>query len=165
MKKLTAHAEWIKTNLKNDNVKIIDARYGEFLRRIERRGPACAGRIVGARNIPFNTVTDDKLKLKDDVTLRKMFTDAGVKAGDTVITYCHIGQQGTADYFVAKKLGYKVALYDGSFQEWRRLKDTPVENPRGDRAPTTVSLVTPQWLEEHAGDPNVRVLDVRSECI
>jgi len=84
-----------------------------------------------------------------------------VKPGDEVVTYCHIGQQGTAPYFVAKKLGYKVALYDGSYQEWSRLKDAPVENPAGDRPATTVSLVTPQWVEEHASDPNVRVLDVR----
>ncbi len=77
------------------------------------------------------------------------------------MTYCHIGQQGTMDYFAAKSLGYNVKLYDGSFQEWSRSLDLPVENLTGAPAVPAVSVVTPQWLEMHAGDANVRVLDVR----
>ncbi|HKP68208.1 MAG TPA: sulfurtransferase [Pyrinomonadaceae bacterium] len=159
--KLVANADWLKSNLKNDKIKIIDARDPEFYDGSSAGGQPRAGHITGARSIPFTLFTDDKMKLKDETTLRKIFTDAGVKPGDEVVTYCHIGQQGTAPYFVAKKLGYKVALYDGSYQEWSRLKDAPVENPAGDRPATSVSLVTPQWVEEHASDPNVRVIDVR----
>ena len=159
--KLVAQADWIKTNLKKDGVKIIDARTANFYDGSSAGGQPRAGRITGAKNIPFNSVTNENLKLKDDASLKKLFADAGVKEGDSVVTYCHIGQQGTAAYFVAKKLGYKVALYDGSFQEWSRLPGMPVENPSGDRPPTTASLVSPQWLAEHASDANVRVLDVR----
>ena len=60
--------------------------------------------------------------------MRAAFTKAGVKPGDTVITYCHIGQQATAVLFAARTLGYKVMLYDGSFEDWSR-RDLPVDNP------------------------------------
>jgi thiosulfate/3-mercaptopyruvate sulfurtransferase len=159
--KLAADADWLKSNLKNEKLKLIDSRAPNFYDGSNAGGMPRAGHIAGAKNIPFNTVTDANLKLKSDDELRKMFAEAGVKPGDEVVTYCHIGQQGTATYFAAKKLGYKVALYDGSFQEWSRLKDTPVENPGGDRAAPGVALVSPQWVEEHAADTNVRILDVR----
>ena len=159
--RLVAQADWLKANLKKDDVKVIDARNTNFYDGSSAGNMPRAGHIAGAKNIPFSNITDENNKLKDDATLRKMFTDAGVKPYDTVVTYCHIGQQGTLDYFAAKKLGFKVALYDGSFQEWSRLADTPVENPSGDRAAPGVSLVSPQWLEEHANDANLRIIDVR----
>jgi thiosulfate/3-mercaptopyruvate sulfurtransferase len=52
-----------------------------------------------------------------------------VKAGDTVIGYCHVGQQATAMLFAARTLGHPVLLYDGSFEDWSRHADYPVENP------------------------------------
>jgi len=156
-----ARADWLKSNLGKDDVKIIDSRNTEFYDGSSAGNMPRAGHIKSAKNIPFTSFTDASLKFKDDATIRKMFTDAGVKPYDTVVTYCHIGQQGTVDYFAAKKLGYKVALYDGSFEEWSALKDAPVENPTGHRAPTGVSLVTPMWVAENAGAPNVRILDVR----
>ncbi len=156
-----ANADWLKANLKKDGVKVIDSRNIEFYTGATAGNMPRAGHIAGAKNIPFDTIVDANNKLKDDAILRKMFADAGVKPYDTVVTYCHIGQQGTVDYFAAKKLGYKVALYDGSYQEWSRLPDAPVENPTGDRPAPSTSLVLPQWLEEHSNDANVRVLDVR----
>lgn len=159
--RLVASADWLKASLKKDDVKVIDARNTNFYDGSNAGNMPRAGHIAGAKNIPFNTITDETNKLKDDATLRKMFADAGVKPYDNVVTYCHIGQQGTLDYFAAKKLGYKVALYDGSYQEWSRLTDTPVVNPSGDRAAPAVSLVSPQWLEEHAGDANLRIIDAR----
>ena len=52
-----------------------------------------------------------------------------MKPDDTVIGYCHIGQQATAMLFAARSLGHRVLLYDGSFQDWSRHTDFPVENP------------------------------------
>gem|GEM_PF-1578746 len=62
-------------------------------------------------------------------TLHPLFTKAGVKPGDTVIGYCHIGQQATAVLFAARTLGHTVLLYDGSFEDWSRHAEYPVENP------------------------------------
>lgn len=159
--KLVASADWLKSNLKKDNVKVIDARTANYYDGSSAGNMPRVGHIAGAKNIPFNTFTDESNKFKDDATLRKMFAEAGVKPYDEVVTYCHIGQQGTAAYFAAKKLGYKVALYDGSYQDWSRRTDTPIENPSGGQAPPTISLVSPAWVEQNASDPNVRVIDVR----
>ncbi len=157
--KLVVKADKLKADLKKENLKLIDARNTQFYDGSSAGGQPRAGHIVGAKNIPFDTFTENG-KLKDDATLRKMFESAGTKPYDDVVTYCHIGQQGTVAYFAAKKAGYKVALYDGSFQEWSRLADAPVTNPSGDRV-STIALVTPQWLEQNAADPNIRVIDVR----
>jgi thiosulfate/3-mercaptopyruvate sulfurtransferase len=159
--KLGATADWLKANLKKDAVKIIDARTTNFYDGSSAGNQPRAGHIAGARNIPFTSFFDESNKLKDEASLRKLFTDAGINQSDDVVTYCHVGQQATAPYFAAKSLGYKVAVYDGSYQEWSRLSDAPVENPAGDRPPTAVSLVSPQWVEQHAADANVRVIDAR----
>jgi thiosulfate/3-mercaptopyruvate sulfurtransferase len=156
-----AKVDWLKLNLNKDEVKIIDARTPNFYDGSSAGGQPRAGRIAGARNIPFTTLTDEKGFLKDEATLKKMFTDVGVKPYDTVVAYCHIGQQGSLAYFAAKSLGYKVKLYDGSFQEWSRLSDLPVEAPKAIQEKTGVTIVTPQWLEEHSNDANLRILDVR----
>ena len=58
--------------------------------------------------------------------LQERFTKAGVAPGDTVVAYCHIGQQATAVIFAARTLGYKVLLYDGSFEDWSKQPDAPV---------------------------------------
>lgn len=88
-----------------------------------------SGHVHGALSIPFTSITNDQLLLKSTDELQALFTKAGVKPGDTVIGYCHIGQQTTAMLFAARLLGHPVLLYDGSFQDWSRHADYPVDNP------------------------------------
>jgi thiosulfate/3-mercaptopyruvate sulfurtransferase len=45
-----------------------------------------------------------------------------VTPGDTVITYCYIGLRASGSYFISRLLGYPVKLYDGSYDEWSKLK-------------------------------------------
>jgi hypothetical protein len=68
--------------------------------------------------------------------LAALFTAAGVKPGDTVVTYCHIGQQATAA-FAARTLGFKVLAYDGLFEDWSRrpsCRSTTRQRSRTDRS-------------------------------
>ena len=58
-----------------------------------------------------------------------MLADAGIKQGDQIVSYCHIGQLATVVYFVAKYLGYDARLYDGSFEDWSRRSELPVIGP------------------------------------
>ena|SRR5947209_3136434 len=85
------------------------------------------GHIKSAKNVPYDQISDDHDTLKSNAALQALFDKAGVKPGDTVIGYCHIGQQATAMLFAARLLGHPVLLYDGSFQDWSRHTEYPVE--------------------------------------
>jgi thiosulfate/3-mercaptopyruvate sulfurtransferase len=125
VKNVTVTKEWVNANRAKPGVALIDARAAVFYDGVQA-GRNKLGHIPGARNIPFNTLHDDALVLKSPAELAKMFANAGVKAGDTVVGYCHIGQQATAMLFAARTLGFNVLLYDGSFTEWEK-HDLPVE--------------------------------------
>ena len=86
-----------------------------------------AGHVKGAHSVPFTSVTDTQLRVLPLAELKARFDAAGVAPGDTVIGYCHIGQQATAMLFAARLLGHPVKLYDGSFQDWSRGANNPVE--------------------------------------
>lgn len=109
--------------------KVVDARTPEFYSGARPGGmpgkPHRPGHIDGAANVPFNSVTTPDLKLAPEAEISARFKAAGVKPGDKVIAYCHVGQQATATLFAARSLGIDVRLYDGSFEEWSRT-DGPV---------------------------------------
>jgi len=134
-KPIVVDAEYVRDHLKSRGVDIIDARAAVFYDGVEvggmREAPDRRGHIAGARNIPFTEITDDKLAVRDSASLAALFAKAGVQPGDTVIAYCHIGQQATAVLFAARSIGHPVLLYDGSYQDWsRRGADYPVDDPR-----------------------------------
>lgn len=83
------------------------------------------GHIPGAVSIPFTEITNSELMV-DRARIEGLFRAAGVKPGDTVVAYCHIGQQGTAVVFAARLLGHPVMLYDGSMQDWTSNKRGPI---------------------------------------
>ena len=85
------------------------------------------GHIPSALNIPFSSLVEESNnKFKSAETLSQLFNTAGVKQEDSVTTYCHIGQQASLLYFVARYLGYDTHLYDGSFEDWSRRTELPV---------------------------------------
>ncbi len=101
---------------KTTGTTIIDARLPQFYNG-NGGGYPRPGRIPTAVNVPLSLVSEGgRLRTPDE--LRALFDSAGVKPGDPVITYCHIGQQASLLWFVARELGYNVRLFDGSFQQW-----------------------------------------------
>lgn len=125
---LVVDATWVSTHLKNPNVMILDARAAEYFSGAEAGQMPRTGHIPGAKNIPFSTlVQDSNNKFKKVAALRELFHAAGVKERDSVVTYCHIGQQASLLYFAARYLGYDAHVYDGSFEDWSRRTELPVE--------------------------------------
>ena len=121
---------YVQSRLRDPAFHLIDGRAAMFYDGIQAgMEPSRKGHIAGAHSIPFTEVTDEKLRLKPADQLAALFTKAGVGPRDTVVAYCHIGQQATAVLFAARTLGHPVLLFDGSFQEWGRRTELPVENP------------------------------------
>ncbi len=122
-------ADYVQSHLKTPGFTVVDARAPEFYNG-EKPGSegAVLGHVPGAHNIPFTSVSDADGNLKSPEELKALFTAAGVKSGDHVIAYCHIGIQATAVIFAAHTMGIDAQLYDGSFQDWSR-RGLPVEMP------------------------------------
>jgi thiosulfate/3-mercaptopyruvate sulfurtransferase len=123
-------ADWVRANLKNPGVMMIDSRTADFYTG-ENDGRGMyprPGHLPGAVNIPYNRLVGANQKVKDTGVLRDMFRKGGVTRDRRIITYCHIGQQASLVYLIAKSLGYEVAMYDGSFTEWSK-RELPVEKP------------------------------------
>jgi thiosulfate/3-mercaptopyruvate sulfurtransferase len=113
---------------KNPAMDIIDARSARFYKG-EPAGMSRGGHIPGAKNIAFTDVIDSTNKFLSYDDLKTIFDKAGIRSGSKVITYCHIGQQASLLYFVARYLGHDASLYDGSFEDWSSREDLPVEVP------------------------------------
>jgi thiosulfate/3-mercaptopyruvate sulfurtransferase len=139
---LIVDADFVKSHIHTPGYTIVDARNTQFYDGpIQDPGGTNAmghprekivpAHVPGAVNIVFETVFDDTGHLLPEPRLRELFANAGVKPNDTVIAYCHVGQQATALLFGAEALGYNVKLYDGSFQDWKK-RDLPVESSRKD---------------------------------
>ena len=130
---LIVSAEWVNAHRTDPKYAVIDARAPVHFDGIQptylHRQPVRNGRIPGAVNIPYNALWDDRLMLKSGSELRALFTAAGVRPGQIVVGYCHLGQFASALLLGARAVGYDVRLYDGSFQEWGSREDLPVEGP------------------------------------
>jgi thiosulfate/3-mercaptopyruvate sulfurtransferase len=129
---LVVDAAFVRAHLGATGFKVIDGRAAVYYDGIETGGmheDDRTGHIGGAGSVPFTSITGEDGLLRSRAELEALFSRAGVKRGDTVIGYCHIGQQTTAMLFAARTLGHNVLLYDGSFQDWSRHAGYPVDNP------------------------------------
>lgn len=125
---MVADADFVKAHLDDASVRLVDARDTVFYMGL-RESQGGTGHIPGAVSIPFGTVIDSTTKFLTPATLRAEFARAGIRDSQTVVTYCHIGQQASLVWFAARWLGYPARLYDGSFQDWVARKDLPIVNP------------------------------------
>jgi thiosulfate/3-mercaptopyruvate sulfurtransferase len=129
--KVEAHPEALITmsvlenSLKQPAMRLVDARLPEFYTGANKGMMVRGGRIPGANNVPFPSLLDSSTRFLPAAELSGKLGGA-----ETLVTYCHIGQQATVPYFAARLAGRKrgaVKLYDGSFQEWSGRAEMPVE--------------------------------------
>lgn len=128
---VVADLGYVRAHLDDAGTIVVDSRTPEFFSGDKPGMMPRAGRIPGAKNIPFSDLVAADNKLKDPAALRAIFREQGITAGKAVVTYCHIGQQASLDYFVARYLGFPTRLYDGSFEEWSRHTELPVATGAG----------------------------------
>lgn len=130
-KEIVADAAWVSGHLNQPGVTIIDARTKEFYTGSQSDGNPRSGHIPGAANLSYLSVIDEKTsQFKSPDAIGDLFRAAGLKPGNLMVSYCHIGQRATVLYFTAKMLGYDAKMYDGSWEDWSNRKDLPIV--RGD---------------------------------
>jgi thiosulfate/3-mercaptopyruvate sulfurtransferase len=118
---LVVDAAWVSAHLKDQSLAIVDARLEEFYTGKNAGNMPRAGRIPGAVNVPFPTLLGTS---KEFLAPGEIRAKLGAKP---VVAYCHIGMQATVVYFSAKLAGQDVKLYDGSYEDWSRRTELPVE--------------------------------------
>lgn len=107
--------------LGQDGYVLLDARpRAEFEGAVKSDGVAKAGHLPGARSLYWKTLlaSDALPALRGNAELQQIFAAVGARPEKVVVTYCRTGMQSSFTYFVAKYLGYKGAMYDGSVFEW-----------------------------------------------
>ena len=121
---VTVDADFVNSHTGKKGFAFIDTRTTpEYLGTGGRSGLPSEGHVAGARQLEWEQLFSDARTgaFLEPAELKKLYTDR-IAPGDTVITYCLVGYRASMTYFGARLLGYPVRLYDGSYQEWARLK-------------------------------------------
>jgi thiosulfate/3-mercaptopyruvate sulfurtransferase len=115
-KNVVADIAFIRSIGQKAGHRLVDARAPVYFNGTDASHDA-NGHIPGAVNIPFSQVITSQ-QMIDRARAEELFRAAGIKPGETIVAYCHIGQQATAVIFAARVLGHPVMLYDGSMHDW-----------------------------------------------
>jgi thiosulfate/3-mercaptopyruvate sulfurtransferase len=121
---IVAKAPWVLDKIGKPGYSFIDTRTeGEYLGTASRGNLQSTGHIDGARRLEWQDAFTDSTDFtpKSIAELSALWNER-VTPGDTVITYCYIGYRASGSYFISRLLGYPAKLYDGSYDEWARLK-------------------------------------------
>lgn len=125
---VTVDAAVVRDAIAKPGIRIVDARDRQFYDG-NGGGMPRPGHIPSAVSLPFSSMLTESGTFRSREALREMFAAAGVRPEERVVTYCHVGQQASLLWFVARLLGHDARMYDGSFEDWSGRSELPVEGP------------------------------------
>jgi len=114
---LLATTDYVKNNMAG--IKLVDARSPEEYSGKTNHGEKALGRIPGAISIPYNNAYNNDGTIKSIPELKEMFSKAGLKPEDDIVTYCTVGIRSGFLAEILSMCGYEKAKnYNASFSEW-----------------------------------------------
>jgi thiosulfate/3-mercaptopyruvate sulfurtransferase len=109
--------------------EILDARAAARYRgeAPEPREGLRSGHIPGSKNVPYTSLLNEDMTMKDPDALRAILAAAGVDMTKPVITSCGSGVTAAVINLALERIGKTDhALYDGSWTEWGAFPTLPV---------------------------------------
>jgi thiosulfate/3-mercaptopyruvate sulfurtransferase len=128
---MIASADEVAAALGDPNVVIVDVRaLDEYRGKTPMQGNPRLGRLPGVAYVEWTSLLEDKERYKDPAKMRQILAAEGVVPEKEIVVYCQRSHRATNSYTALKHLGYpNVRVYIGSFYEWSRRMDVPVEQP------------------------------------
>lgn len=130
---LVVDAAWVRGHLYTPGIRLVDSRPATSYagNGDAAGGTGRSGHVPGARNLPWRVLFDDNERLLGQEKLNAAFAAAQVGSDDDVVTYCGVGLAASVVHAVGRQLGFRMRMYDGSFQDWSRIRNSPVaRSPR-----------------------------------
>lgn len=125
----------VQASLERTDCVLIDVRTleeyrGEIFMMKPPEGEERGGHIPGAVHLAHTLTLNEDGTFKSAEELDTLYRSQGITADKAVFPYCAIGARSACIWFVLTYLlGYPtVRNYDGSWNEWSRLPNAPIES-------------------------------------